>query len=228
MTQVRSTVRAALAATSLAALAACGGGATSTGAPTFGGVLSANSTPNFSDLQPVLNSAEEQRERVQGFAGSRFTAIPDDRTVVFKGYGGVDLDFAPSTSPDLSVLGDARVVVDFENDQFSGAITNMIATGASNNVTGVLGDFTFTGGSVGGANPNNFSLDYEADLLVGPNDVELSGTMDGIFRGTRANPGDRTPIKAIDAADTNPTIITGVGLNGATSHVIGESFFPTE
>lgn len=230
MSQFNKSVPMALASASLAVLAACGGsgGGVSTGAPTFGGVLSANSTPNFSDIEPVLDSANEQEARVRDFAGSRFSVIPDDRTVIFKGYGGVDLDFASATAADVTVLGDARVVVDFQNDQFSGAITNLIATNGRNSVTAVLGTYDFTGGSVGGTNPNNFSLDYEADLLVGPNDVELNGTMDGTFRGTRADPGERNPIKAIDATDDSPTITTGVGLNGATAFVIGESFFPTE
>ena len=220
---------AAIAMSSVAFLSACGGATTGTDpSPTFGGVLSATSTPTYAELEPVLTSVAEQEARVADFAGSRFTAIPDDRTVVFNGYGQIALDFEPATSPDMTVVGDARVVVDFESDSFSGSVSNMIATDDSNTVYGVIGDYDFTGGSVGGANPNNFSLDYDIDLLVGANDVEMSGTMDGLFRGTRADPGDRNPIKAIDASDSAPTITTGTGLNGATVSVIGESYFPTE
>lgn len=230
MSNIRFTIRVVGSAIVMAALAACGGSGTSgiEPSPTFGGVLGASSNPTFAELEPVLDAAAAQETRVRGFAGSRFTAIPDDRTVTFKGYGRVGLDFDPATSEDVTVIGDSRVVIDFATDQFSGSVTNMVATDESNNVLGVVGTYDFTGGAVGGTNPNNFSLDYDVDLTVGPNAVAMNGTMDGLFRGTRADPGDLSPVKAIDASDASPTITVGAGLNGATASVIGETVFPTQ
>lgn len=229
MTGIKAVARFTFASGALAALAACGGGSTGlTPSPTFGGVLGASSTPTFAELEPVLDAAAAQQTRVEGFAGSRFSAIPDDRTGVFKGYGQVALDFDPATSADLTVIGDSRVEINFATEAFSGSVTNMVATDASDNVVGVLGSYDFTGGAVGGTNPNNFTLDYDIDLTVGPNAVAMNGTMDGLFRGTRSDPGDLLPVKAIDASDSAPTITTGGGLNGATVSVIGETVFPTQ
>lgn len=228
MNSVTAVIRAAGATIVFASMAACGGTSGIAPSPTFGGVLGASSTPTFAELEPVLNSAAAQEARVKGFAGSRFTSIPNDRTVVFKGYGQVGLDFDPATSEDVTVIGDSRVEINFITDQFSGSVTNMVATDESNNVLGVIGTYDFTGGAVGGANPNNFSLDYDVDLTVGPNAVAMNGTMDGLFRGTRADPGVLSPVKAIDASDNAPTITTGVGLDGATASVIGETVFPTQ
>lgn len=214
--------------TALVALTACSSSTSTTGAPTFGGVLSASSSPSVAELQPVLDTALEQETRVKGFAGSRFSAIPDDRTVNFKGYGGVLLDYDPAISEDILVLGDARVVIDFEAETFGGSVTNMVGLDGSDTSVGVLGTFTYTGGTLGGAQPNNFALDYDIDLTVGPNAVVMNGTMDGLFRGTRADPGDRNPIKAVDATDDTPTITNAPGVNGASVNVIGESYFPTQ
>ncbi len=216
-----------LASFAVLSLAACGGSGL-TPSPTFGGVLGASSTPTLAELQPVLDAAETQEARVKAFSGSRFTAIPDDRTVNFKGYGQVELDYDPATSADIDVIGDARVTIDFVTGTFSGGVTNMVGIDDTDTVVGVIGTYDFTGGSVGGAQANNFSLDYDVDLTVGPNAVAMTGTMDGLFRGTRADPGDLSPVKAIDASDSTPTITTGAGLNGATLSVIGETVFPTQ
>ncbi|WP_438956354.1 hypothetical protein [Cognatiyoonia sp.] len=112
--------------TALVALTACFISTNTTGAPTFGGVLSASSSPTVAELQPVLDTALEQETWVIGFAGSRFSAIPDDRTVNFKGYGGVLLDYDPTVSEDIFISGDLRVVVDFEAETFGGSAINMV------------------------------------------------------------------------------------------------------
>jgi len=229
MSKTKQSYKGFSAACALVALAACGGGSSGIApSPTFGGVLGASSTPTFAELEPVLDSAAAQEARVKGFAGSRFTAIPDDRTSVFKGYGQIDLDYSPATSEDVTVIGDSRVEINFQTGAFDGSVTNMVATDESNNVLGVVGSYDFTGGTVGGAKPNDFSMTYDVDLTVGPNAVAMNGTMDGLFRGTRTNPGDLSPVKAIDASDATPTITTGAGLDGATVSVIGETVFPTQ
>jgi hypothetical protein len=159
-----------------------------------------------------------KEEKVAEFAamtdrlGARFNtaflepgAIPSSGQAVFEGYAGIVVETAPE---ELSLLGDARVVIDFGRDRVSGEI-NRVFGDQDGRLRNYDGSVSLINGVMGATRPNDFSFDYTGALTGQGNTILFDGSGDGVLKGTpirgilaASDPGDTARVNGVETGVT--------------------------
>ena len=107
-------------------------------------------------------------------------AIPDAGEGQFKGYAGLVFG---DEEPDLALLGEAEITVNWATEDIDGTISNFFGDDGST-VEDYTGDVTINNGDFLGNQPNAFTFDYAGNLEGQGNTIALDGSGDGILKGT--------------------------------------------
>ena len=191
-----------------------------------------------SGLSPELervNNAVALATEIDGFARTRFDAVPTSGTARFVGFADITIDPDPTRQDDnIGAIGDARIVADFAASTVTGSVTNMSA------VIGVAGiptaaDFVPVAGQINLGNgdtqigsagaatlsPNEFITGYEGTMMLQDETYRIIGDLDGYFVGTRINlTGAQVPIRGLYAEDLNGLALDGDGDDAAATLTI--------
>lgn len=202
------------------ALGACGGSGGS-GTTTSLQAFEAQVDADQEVLVRVLGVANGPNPQ-PGIAGTLWAEMPMDGTARFDGFGAGTIILDAATVDEIAVRGDARVNVDFETGNITGAITNI---SAANTVEAfdVTGSVDLTAGRIGIIRPNDLEIDYAGDLNIDQTTYVLNGTMDGDFRGTRTRATVRPVTKALQAFDNRATVTAGADTYDAQFYIIAEN-----
>jgi len=157
--------------------------------------LQAYDVQTASDDAAILRIAGNIDEGLRGIPGTNWSSVPVAGQALFLGIG-------QGAVGDLTFRGDAVVTIDFSEDDITGGIQNIVGADATRTYTGD-GAIILSGGDLRLTRPTDFAVDYAGTLDFGIATVELDGTMTGLLRGTRLGVTQRSPIKALSAADTD-------------------------
>ena len=133
------------------------------------------------------SDAEAMAGRLGGFYNSAFDIFADAGQVTYDGYAGVLVVTADEAT---ALLGETRIVADFNTSVVIGSMTNFV--GATAPVTQVetpaavayAGTLTLRNGLVDGPNrPNQFGADFAGTLKGQGNVITIAGAMIGDFKG---------------------------------------------
>lgn len=186
-------------------LAACGGGGGDSDAPTV-----AQFTATLAqDSALTSRIAGDTSDATQN--GLAIAAAPTTGGATYRGLGAIGV--GTPGSEDVLMRGDATVNANFVGNTLDGSITNIVAIDSRNaSPTPVLVNETIalSNGQIDTSNRQNFTLDYSGSPTVGSTSFQLSGTMNGNFRGTGASAVSAT-------ADAQPITVDGT----ATTYGIG-------
>ena len=130
-------------------------------------------------------------------------------TAEFQGFGTIvlgDTDFVAANENELSLIGDANIVVDFSGgDTISGTITSVFGARVDDDARNYDGTITLSG-TEDGAN-RDVSFGYSGTLSVAGDVIAVGGTMDGVYKGNY----DAAPqIRWIEAIDVGTGAINAV------------------
>ena len=155
----------------------------------------------------IQRIAGDEFEEIDPLPGSAFVAIPDTGIAVFTGPGRVDI-FSRSVTgaagltqtTDETVIGlqgEARISVDFAASTFSGTMDDFTALDPEDlSIADAAGSLSIEGG-VGTGVPNDLGGSFTGTITAFDEEYVLSGGLEGKLRGTRVDPGERSPIKAL-------------------------------
>lgn len=163
-----------------------------------------------------LGNYEAQKTRVLGDPATGVTGIaptlamlPDQGTMQFSGFATLRLE-GPL---ELVMSGDAVVNVNFASQQISGEMDKFFGTLPNSGIADYAGRITITGGHV----QQDLSLDYAGALSGGGQDLVLSGRLVGAFLGD--------PVRALAAADLDPTVLQNGQVRTGTLLLVAEQVF---
>ena len=156
----------------------------------------------------VANEASyaAMQEDVLGYYATAYDAIPETGSVAFTGQSEVTVS---DGTVEMTMIGDAFLVADFSDGTVIGAIDDI--EGWVGDVANVDNTFAATseitiGGfsTVADTSPNSWSSTYVGLIDTPEGEVVMSGTLDGLFYGTRAEPDeDESAIKSLYGEDQN-------------------------
>lgn len=131
--------------------------------------------------------------------------MPTTGTATYDGTMSVELD----TAGDQTLLyGDAAVSADFGAGTLSGRVTDFVGRDHRGSVDTYDGSLALTDGRIAVQRPNDFRLDYGGTLTGNDSAIDLSGTIDGSFKGD--------PIRGLLGYDTDPlAVVNGAIVDGA-------------
>lgn len=134
-----------------------------------------------------FSDAEAMAQRLDGFSNSRFDIFVDAGRVTYNGYAFV---LVATTDEATALLGETRIVADFDSSVVTGSMTNFV--GATAPIAQVetpaavvyAGTLTLSNGLVDGPNlPNQFGADFAGTLTGQGNVIAIDGAMIGDFKG---------------------------------------------
>ena len=197
------------------------------------GSSGASGGPDAADVQVRLDRQALMEERVLGYAGARYDAVPDVGSAEFTGMGRIEIDRdASQRSDDITLVGFAEITADFEADTVTGQITNFQGhTGRrATDDTVFDADGTLRIGQRGSdledrdaGRTNRWHSSYGGHLTSPEGDIRLHGTLDGQFRGTRlSEDGLEAFLRSIHGVDTDGTArVDGVDADSMRIEVLG-------
>lgn len=207
----------------IAALSACGGsgGGTVTTTPdvTFPVAADPPTTGPASELLQFYLDAElametrlDQRSNT-AFVDNPATAliepiegVPDSGTADYAGYMTLVVEDGGAV---LRLYGDAALEADFNaNGAFSGSVTDFAGGRDAGTNAAYTGSVALSGGGIGQGVPNDIAMDYSGALTGNGEDVTVSGTLIGKFKGD--------PIVGLEAND--PALTGTIGTAAATGN----------
>lgn len=191
---------------SLSLLGACGGADT-------GFIPTPTPTPTLTDLQRFTNKSNAFSDRLdridEMFTSSAATMNRSTGTATFTGEAGliVDPTFVGQNlvGAGTTVVGDANINVNFQNDSISGSLTNFIGADRRENVDTYTGSIRINNGVIGANSPEQVTANYSGTLRGNNETVVVGGELFGSFSG---NPG----VRAISLAGFGDTgTVNGIG-----------------
>lgn len=195
----------------LALVAACGGSGTTPPPP----------GPTAIELfEDRLDREDAMNDRISGYAGTAFDAIPDTGSATFRGMGTATIDRDDSTrSDDINLVGFVRLDADFRDQELSGAMSEIQGYTGRNPSASKL--FDANGRIVIGGRSselertnsgatNRWSADYRGTLGTPEGRIVMDGELEGRFRGTQLSNGGRdADIRAIMGSDSGGNATVG-------------------
>ncbi len=161
-----------------------------------------------------LALAEDMAERLSVLDNSAFTIFEEAGQVTYNGYAAVAVDTADTAT---ELLGDARIVANFDTSVVTGTINNFRGATApvgqveTPAVAAYAGTLTLANGLIDGPNrPNQFGADFAGTLTGEGNVIAINGAMIGDFRGGPLRNGFVG--ESVDGATT--TTLNGVAADG--------------
>lgn len=165
----------------MALMSACGGsGSTAPVALTDGQRLDALTNSFVATFENYSNTATSSTRTMNNATG----------TAEFRGQGGVLVNpfYINGTllSSDVSLIGDATVNVDFDNETIGGSVRNMVGVTNNNIVDGYSGSIRLNNGSLDGNGSALSSGTYSGNLNGNGRSLTLNGDWGGLFVGNNS------------------------------------------
>ncbi len=221
MTKVYSTKIIMCTGAAALLLSACGGS----------DIAPINDSP-LRAFQTLGDADQSMAARLSALPGSAFTAVPTGGSATFTGTGGVTMVLSSAADSHFRAIGDSSVAVDFGTEAITGGLTNLVGLVGTqaevNNATNpdtlatVTGSISLSGGDLYALRPNRFGVSYGGTLNVDGTDYVVDGRAEGArFNGTRANPANGFPIKAVVITDQSDTFATSTAANAPVTTYSG-------
>ena len=191
--------------------------------------------PTAAAVNERLDRADTMRDRITGFAGTSWDAMPDTGQAEFSGMGRATIDrTGGGKGDDINLVGYVVLTADFEELEVSGEMMNIQGYTGRNarnsNVFDADGRIQIgnksseieTGISNSGLT-NRWNANYRGTVDTPEGDIDLRGDLAGRFRGTAIRDGGAdVSIKSIFGSDTDTqATVDGDAVNGATFEVFG-------
>lgn len=195
-------------------LSACGGsstGVTTTPTPTQPTTPASTQTDlqRFTSLSNEFDSTLDSIDAMN--VSSASTMNNASGTASFSGQGGLIAN--PTFVGDnflyagATVIGDATINVNFNNDTIGGSVTNFVGVDRTETVDAYTGTITINNGFIGETSPSLLTANYNGTLTGNGDTVVVRGGLEGQFSG---NPGVRA-VTLVGAGDTGTVNGTGSG-----------------
>lgn len=205
-----------LAVLAVASIAACSSG--SSGSSNSGGVAGAVSP---------MTELETLATRVDGYANSRFDAVPEEGSATFTGLGYVAV--SDDGTDVLAGMGDVTVTVNFETSEITGGLANITgyqgdvaaSIAAEDDFEAIAGELVLSRGDLFELRPNAFGVDYDGTL--GDDAFVVDGRALGIFKGTRSESSPDFPLRGLTITDDDGIATVGTDTFDVDLTLYGET-----
>lgn len=167
--------------------------------------------PTLDMSDPRVAEFAAMTDRLEDRSNTEFARVPTFGTATYTGFAGVLLN---DPARPVTLIGDARIEMDFDADNITGELTSFRGEQA-----GAVGDYAGTvllsAGDIAATRPNDFTFDYDGTLTGQGNTIVLDGNADGVFKGTRLNPANPPVYGILATSDPGDTAL----LNGTPTDV---------
>ena len=144
------------------------------------------------DFNDTRNAFESRSTALQARSNTAYRAVPDTGTTTFNGEASLGLG---TRSEGLVLIGQAQVIVDFDDASVSGQLDSFTGFDMNEEFVAVSGELVLEDGQIGANSPNDVDAQIAGTLSGGGYVIDVDAFWDGHLKGTPIVGilGDTTP-----------------------------------
>ena len=142
-----------------------------------------DSTTTLTSAEQDYNEAamayNDMRSDVLALPLSTSADMPNRGTATYSGYSTLLMD---TPTADTALVGDARIVANFDADSLTGDLTNFVGSVNGGESQAFNGSIALRNGEIGATTASRLTADVNGSLSGGGNTVSINGDVAGDFR----------------------------------------------